>query len=101
MPNGVIAFHLSLEATPPGETALATLHAPDGQPVASFDCTSVSVDRKEITVPPASAGWWKMQIKRAPAGALDDVWIKAGRELGGYFSLDPSQALRVEGTRQR
>ena len=95
VPNGVSAFHLSLEATPPGETALATLYAPDGQPVADFDCTSVSVDRKEIPVPPGGAGWWKIQITRAPTGALDDVWIKAGDELGGYFSLAPAQALRV------
>ena len=32
VPGPTAAFHLSLEATPPGETALATLYAPDGQP---------------------------------------------------------------------
>jgi len=96
VPEPAAAFHLSLEATPPGETAVATLYAPDGQPVAEFDCTSVSVDRKEIAVPTGSAGWWKFQVKRAPTGALDDVWVKAGDELSGYLCLAPAHALDVE-----
>ena len=99
VPEPAAAFHLSLEATPPGETAVATLHAPDGQPVAEFDCTSVSVDRKEIAVPTGSAGWWKLQVKRAPTGALDDVWVKGGDELSGHFSLAPAQALDVEASK--
>ena len=99
VPEGVSAFHLSLEATPPGETAMASLFAPGGQLKAEFDCTSVSVDRKKIAVTPGTAGWWKLRVKRAPTGVLDDVWIKAGEELGGYFSLTPEQALRVEAAR--
>ena len=31
VPEQTATFHLSLEATPPGETAVATLYAPDGQ----------------------------------------------------------------------
>lgn len=96
LPEQATVYHLSLEATPPGETAVASLHAPDGRGIAEFDCTSVSVDRQEIAVPPGGAGWWKLQIKQAPAGALDDVWIKVGDELSGYFSLTPAQALDVE-----
>lgn len=96
LPEQATVYHLSLEATPPGETAVASLHAPDGRGIAEFDCTSVSVDRQEIAVPTGSAGWWKLQIKQAPAGALDDVWIKVGDELSGYFSLTPAQALDVE-----
>ena len=96
VPEAARAFHLSLEATPPGETAVATLYAPDGERVADFDCTSLSVDRKEIAVPAGSAGWWRLQIERAPTGVLDDVWVKAGEELSGYFSLAPAQALDVE-----
>ncbi len=96
VPKDVAAFHLSLEATPPGETAVATLHGPDGQPVAEFDCTAVSVDRKKVSALPSAAGWWKLQVRRAATGALDDVWIKAGDELSGYFSLAPGQALHVE-----
>jgi hypothetical protein len=96
VPKPTAAFHLSLEATPPGETALATLYAPAGQPVAQFDCTSVSVDRKKIPIPHAGAGWWKLEIKRAATGALDDVWVKAGDQLSGYFSLAPDQALDVQ-----
>ena len=41
VPKGTIDFHLSLQATPPGETAVATLFAPDGQAVVEFDCTSL------------------------------------------------------------
>lgn len=93
VPDGQKSFHLSLEATPPGETAVATLHAPDGEMTAEFECTRVSVDRKEISVGAGDAGWWKLQIDRAPIGAIDDVWIQAGDELSGYFSLVPGQAL--------
>lgn len=95
VPEGRQRFHLSLEAAPPGETVVATLYAPDGRVSAAFDCTSVSVDRKEISVAAGGAGWWKLQLDRAPVGALDDVWIKPGDELSGYFSPVPDQALGV------
>jgi hypothetical protein len=95
VPRAVSSYHLSLEATPPGETAMATLYAPAGNPIAEFDCTRVSVDRQRILVPSGSAGWCKLEVQRAPTGALDDVWIKAGDELSGYFSLSPAQALNV------
>ena len=96
VPEQTAAFHLSLEATPPGETAAATLYTPDGQLAAEFDCTSLSVDRKRITVSTGSHGWWRLHVRSAPTGAMDDVWIKAGEELNGYFSLSPAQALDVE-----
>ena len=96
VPGGVKTFKISLEATPPGETAVARLHAPDGKSIAEFDCTRLSVDRQSIPVTPENAGWWKMRIDKAPTGALDDVWVKLGRGLNGYFSLSPGQALRVE-----
>jgi len=95
VPDGTATFHVALEATPPGETAAATLFAPSGEAIAEFNCTEVSVDRKEISVPHGRAGWWKIEIQRASTGALDDVWIKAGDELGGYFSLVPGEALDV------
>lgn len=88
-------FHLSLEANAPGETAVATLYAPDGRTVADFDCTSSSVDRQKIAVGAEDAGWWKLAIKRAATGALDDVWVRTGDELSGYFSPAPDQALDV------
>ncbi len=94
-PAGLKSFHLSLAATPPGETAIATLYAPDGREAASFDCTAVPVDRKEIAVGAGDGGWWKLVIEEAQTGVLDDVWIKAGEELSGYFSLVPDQALSV------
>lgn len=94
--KGIESFHISLEATPPGETAVATLYAPDGSRVAEFDCAKLSVDRKNVPVTSAGAGWWKMRIDKAPTGALDDVWVKTGKELSGHFSLAPSQALRIE-----
>ena len=94
-PKGQSVFHLSLEATPPGETAVATLREPNGQAIAEFDCTSLSVDRKKIDVAAGSDGWWKLEIKQAPTGALDDVWVQTGEELSGYLSVTPGQALDV------
>jgi hypothetical protein len=96
VPDGTAAFHISLEATPPGETAEATLFKPGGEKVAEFNCTEVSVDRKELSVPREGAGWWKIEVRRASTGALDDVWVKPGDELSGYFSLVPGEALGVE-----
>ena len=95
VPEGTDSFHLSLAATPPGETAVATLYAPEGREAASYDCTAVPVDRKEIVVGAGDAGWWKLVIEEAETGVLDDVWVKAGEELSGYFSLVPAQALGV------
>ncbi len=42
---------------------------------------------------------WKFIVEPATRGTLDDVWIKAGPELPGYFSLVPDQALSVTGNR--
>jgi hypothetical protein len=95
VPEGTRQFHLSLAATPPGETAAATLHAPDGRPVAEFDCTKLSVDRQRINVMTAQIGWWMLDVRQAPTGAIDDVWIKLGDQLSGYVSLVPDQALSV------
>ena len=96
VPEQTATLHLSLEATPPGETAVATLYAPDGQLAAEFDCTSLSVDRRKIAVPKGRHGWWKLQVRPAPTGAMDDVWIKPGDELNGYFSPAPAQVLDIE-----
>ena len=95
VPEQTRELTLSLQATPPGETAIATLFAPNGKPTAEFDCTEMSVDRRKIAVPAGQSGWWKIDIKPAPVGAVDDVWVQAGDELSGFFSLAPEQALRV------
>lgn len=96
VPPGTKSFSLSLAATPPGETCLASLFSPTGREVADFDCTAVSVDRKVVTVPPKEAGWWKVVLKRAPVGVMDDVWLQVGADLSGFFSLAPAQALQVD-----
>ncbi len=95
VPPGTASFRLQVEATPPGETALATLYAPDGREAARFDCTAKSVDRQKIALRPGGAGFWKLVIAKAETGVLDDVWVKAGPELTGYFSLSPQQAVSV------
>lgn len=95
VPQGVASFQLSLGATPPGETAVATLYAPNGREVARFDCTTIPVDRKRITVPAGGAGFWKLVVEEAPTGVIDDVWILASQEIPGFFSLAPDQVLSV------
>lgn len=95
VPEGTAAFHLSLEASPPGETAVATLTAPNGQRAADFNCTQVSVDRQEIKPTAGQTGWWKLDVHKAPTGAIDDVWVKLEAPLSGYFSLDPERAADV------
>lgn len=95
VPTGVHSFHLSLQATPPGETALATLYAPDGREVASFRAVEMPIDRQEITVGPNDAGVWKLVISEAETGVVDDVWVAPGDELPGWFMLDPQHALSV------
>lgn len=93
VPAGLASFRLALAADPPGETAIATLVAPDGTVAARFDCSAVSVDRQVIA--PATAGWWKLVIEPAAVGVLDDVYVSAGPELAGFFSLAPEAALSV------
>lgn len=38
---------------------------------------------------------WKLIVEPATTGAFDDVWVKLGAELSGYYSLAPDQALRL------
>jgi hypothetical protein len=99
VPAGVAAFHLQLEADPPGETALGRLVSPTGREAASFDCSAKSVDRQEVAVQAGEAGFWKLTIEKAPVGVIDDVYIQQGDELTGYFSLSPEQALSVTQTK--
>jgi len=96
VPKGTTAFHLSLEASPPGETAAATLTDPRGQRVAEFDCAQLSVDRQNIKLTSGQSGWWKLDVHKAKTGAIDDVWIKLESPLSGYFSLDPDRAATVQ-----
>ena len=93
VPAGLKSFHLSLEATPPGETAVATLYRPDGTEAAKYDCTAKSVDLQAVDAVP---GWWKLVIEPAPVGVLDDVYVMAGEELSGWFSTEPGGALGVK-----
>jgi hypothetical protein len=99
VPEDTGAFHFQLEATPPGETAVATLYAPDGREAARFDCTAKSVDRQTIETRPGEAGFWKLVIEKADVGVLDDVWLMPGEELSGYFSLAAEQAVSVREAR--
>lgn len=98
VPPGVASFHLGLGAEPPGETALATLYAPDGREVARFNCTEVPLDYQQIAAGPNDAGWWKLVVSEAPTGVIDDVYIKPGPELSGFFAIAPVQALSVRHT---
>ena len=100
VPEGVSTFHVSLEASPPGETAVATLYAPDGRTAATLDCSDKSIDRQRVSAiavseGAADAGWWKLDVRRAPIGAMDDVWIRVEGSLSGYFSLDAERALVI------
>ncbi len=95
VPEGVEAFHLSLQGTPPGETVLGTLIAPDGREVESFRAVERPIDRKQVAVGPNDAGWWKLVIEEAEVGVLDDYWVMLGDEIPGWISIDPEAALSV------
>ncbi|MEA3401040.1 MAG: DUF4838 domain-containing protein [Armatimonadota bacterium] len=95
VPEGVESFTLSVAATPPGETALASLYAPDGRGAATFRVVEVPIDRQQIAVGAGDAGVWKLVISEAETGVVDDVWIDLGDEIPNWFSLDPERALSV------
>lgn len=95
VPPGLSTFGLWLAASPPGETAIATLYSPTGRKAALFDCTAKSVDSQTISVEADESGFWKLAIEKAPTGVLDDVWVRPREGLTGYVSLVPTQALRV------
>jgi hypothetical protein len=95
VPEGVTSFGFWLSTDAPGETAQARLYSPDGTEVAAFVTTTKTTDAQQIRVPPGQAGLWKVVAARADTGAIDDVFLKPGPELPGYFSLVPEQALSV------
>lgn len=99
VPAGVAKFPLWLASDAPGETAAATLYAPDGRKAATFECTQRSVDLQEINVGPNDSGWWTLVFDQPATGVVDDVWVKAGEPLSGFFSLDPAAALQVDRTK--
>ncbi len=95
VPEGTDSFELSVAATPPGETVAATLYAPDGREVESFNVVEIPIDRKRIDVGEGDAGWWKLTLRETGVGVLDDVYVDLGDDLPQWFSLAPDQALSV------
>ncbi len=95
VPAAVTSFDLCLSSDAPGETAAANLHAPDGALVASFRTVTKTVDAQVIEVAAGQAGVWKLVPTKPDAGIVDDVYIRPGDQLPGYFSLVPAQALSV------
>jgi len=95
VPTGVAKFSLWMASEPPGETAAGTLYAPDGRVVTKFKCTEKPVDLQTISVGTNDVGVWKLVPEPAEIGVTDDVWVKPGDELSGWFSLDPQAALSV------
>lgn len=95
VPADVTSFRLWIAASPPGETAAATLFSPTGRVAAEYDCTQMQVDQQRISVQPGEAGVWKLVPRAAETGVLDDIWIKPGDELPGFFSFSPDQVLSV------
>ncbi len=95
VPQGCESFYLSLAGTPPGETVVGTLYAPDGREVETFRVVEVPVERKSVSVGPAYAGWWKLVLSQAEVGAIDDVYVDLGDELPQWLSPAPEQALSV------
>ncbi|HCA47978.1 MAG TPA: hypothetical protein DEP45_11695, partial [Armatimonadetes bacterium] len=94
-PQGCESFYLSLAGTPPGETVLGALYAPDGREVETFRVVEVPVERKKVTVGAGDAGWWKLTLSQAEAGVIDDVYVDLGTELPQWYSPVPEQALSV------
>lgn len=95
VPQGCESFYLSLAGTPPGETVLGALYAPDGREVETFRVVEVPVERKKVTVGAGDAGWWKLTLSQAEAGVIDDVYVDLGTELPQWYSPVPEQALSV------
>jgi hypothetical protein len=95
VPAGVSGFAFWLSTDAPEETAQARLYSPDGKEIASFLTTTKTTDAQQVNVPAGQAGFWKIVVARADTGTVDDVFLKAGPELPGYFSLVPAQALSV------
>ena len=95
VPEGLSSFRLWVAASPPGETAAATLFTPTGRVASTYDCTEVQVDQQRVDVRAGEAGVWKLVPRAGTAGVLDDIWIKPGDELSGYVSFSPDQVLTV------
>ncbi len=93
VPEDAEALDLWLAAGPPGETAAATLYAPDGREISTYDCTEMSIDRQQFEIGAGDAGWWKLVPTEPGTGVVDDVWVH--QDGGGWLMLDPANALMV------
>ena len=95
VPANVKAFDLWLSSDAPGETAAAKLYAPDGKLAGTFRTVEKAIDAQQIKVGEGQAGFWKVVLEKADVGIVDDVYVKQGDQLPGYFSLTPQSALSV------
>ncbi|NLF18626.1 MAG: DUF4838 domain-containing protein [Lentisphaerae bacterium] len=95
VPAGVERFSLWLAASPPGETAAARLISPRGREAAVFDCSERRVDQQAVAVEPGEDGFWRLDIRPAATGVLDDVYVRLLDGLAPWVVVQPAQGLIV------
>ncbi len=99
VPSGVSQFSLALSSDSPGETALGHLYAPDGSLVRTFDTQTASVARAVVSTTETagrSAGFWRLEISKAPQGVLDDVFASLDAAIPQWFLVDPAAPLSIQ-----
>lgn len=94
-PANVSTFDLWLSSDAPGETATAKLYSPDGKLATTFRTVEKTIDAQQVKVGDGQAGLWKIVLDKADVGIVDDVYVKQGDQLPGYFSIVPQSALSV------
>lgn len=95
VPPSTKSFRMWLSATPPGETAKATLIAPSGKSI-SFNCSTKPIDEQTVTVNPGDDGaFWKLVVTVGDQGVLDDVYIRILDGIPPFLSTQPDARLRV------
>ncbi len=97
VPSGTKSFKVNLRTAGPNETATMTIFDPDGKKAASGFTGKNPTYKADIKVNPQHAGRpWRMLIRRAPTGIVEDVDIQLDDILPAYWSIASDRLLVPE-----
>ena len=90
---GADEITVTLESTPPGETAAITVWDPSGAEVfAGHTHDNVSVVGESFTLTGGNRGAWSLKVDKVPDGYIEDALVTVKGAVP-YFATDPARLV--------
>ncbi len=96
VPNRATKFDITISSTSPHETATADIYDASGNIMGTLSTDNRHQDTAWIRSRAGQGGIWKISLSPAQKGRFEDVWIKFGKSVNGYVSIEADKILLIE-----